>query len=177
MLAHVAEEIDGSDRGEPVEVVDDLRRVAGGVEVEDGLHLLSDLLRPRRHRLLRVETAFLRFAAGVADEAGAPADQGDGRVAGELEAAQHQDGNQVADGQAVGGWVEAVVEGDRSALQAPGETFPVGYLVQQAPPLQVSIMSIEVSLLYRGRATRGRQDGAGRAGTRRLAPDARPTAR
>ncbi|MFM1944722.1 MAG: hypothetical protein RI897_3704 [Verrucomicrobiota bacterium] len=56
--------------------------------------------------------SFLGFAAGVTDEAGGAAGDGDGVVAGDLEAAEGEEGDEVTDVEAIGGGVEAAVEGE-----------------------------------------------------------------
>ena len=60
--------------------------------------------------LVREQIAFLALAAGIADHAGRAADDGDRRVAGLLEAPQHQQRQQMADVQAVGRGIEAGVD-------------------------------------------------------------------
>ena len=55
---------------------------------------------------------------GIADHARGAAGQRDRPVAGVLEAAQQQQGHEVADVEAVGGGIEADVEGDRAVGQA-----------------------------------------------------------
>ena len=67
------------------------------------------------------EVALLGAAARVADHAGRPAGQRERPVAGVLEAAQDQQTDEVADVEAVGGGVAAVVERDRSLGQPGGQ--------------------------------------------------------
>ena len=61
----------------------------------------------------REQVAFLALAAGVADHAGGPADQGDGPMPGLLKPPQDHQGHQVADVQAVGRRIEADVDRPR----------------------------------------------------------------
>ena len=86
-------------------------------------------------------------------------------VAGELEAAQEQDRHEVAHRQAVGGWVEAVVEHDRTGGKALSEAVEVGGLVDQAAELKIGydvhcnslFIGIKKAPVIRGLYTRLRQ--------------------
>ena len=80
------------------------------VEVDDPADLGLDGGDVAREGLVVEQVALLGAPARVADHAGGPAGQGDRPVAGVLEAPQHQQADEVADVQAVGGRVAAVVE-------------------------------------------------------------------
>ena len=67
----------------------------------------------------------------------APPASGNGPVTGQLEPAQRELPEQVADVEAVGGRVEADVDADRSRGQPGGEGVPVGGVVDEAAGLQV----------------------------------------
>ena len=107
VLADVAQEVGEAQLPQPLGVVDhldlgaedalDLGPDAGGV----GLDLLG-----RHRRALGV------LAAGVAHQRRAPAEEDDGPVAGPLEPGHHHQRQQAADVEAVGGGVEADVEGE-----------------------------------------------------------------
>ena len=95
----------------------------------------------RRHvgpqRRLVEEVALLAAPAGVADHAGGAAGEGDRPVAGVGEAAQHEQADEVADVQAVGGRVAPVVERDRALGEPGGQRLPVGGVVDQATGVEV----------------------------------------
>ena len=67
----------------------------------------------------------------------APPASATGAVTEQLEPAQQQERDQVADVQAVGGGVEAGVDRDRALVEARPEGLEVGGVVEQAPGLQV----------------------------------------
>ena len=136
MLADVAQEIQAVHAGEPVGVIGHNRGVFA-FKAQKGLKLAADFFHPSGHGFAAVQAALLRFEAGVADHAGGAADQGDGSVAGKLEAAQRQHRQQMADVQAVGGGVETAVERDFFAVQQCGQLVDVGGLVNQAACLQL----------------------------------------
>ena len=135
VLADVAEELEQRDRLRPLAVVDEAARPT--VEVDDA----ADLRLDRRHvaveRVVVEQVALLGAPARVADHAGRPAGQGDRHVAGVLEAAQHDQPDQVAVVQAVGRRVAAVVDGDRPAGQAGGERVAVGRLLDEAAGVEI----------------------------------------
>ena len=149
VFADIAQQVDGLYVAEPVVVVDHAGRVARRGEIEEGLQLAFDFLAPFLHCLQGIERALLGLAARIANQSGAAAHQGDGGVSGLLEAAQKQDGQEAAHMQAIGGRVEAVVESQGAALQALGQVFLVGDLVEQAPEFQVfeQVHSVVVSSL------------------------------
>ena len=123
MLAHVAQELEHAERLGPGAVVDQQRR-RPLVEVEE----LGQLGPDGRQVASRVASSSrLRSSErppGSPIMPVAPPASGDRPVAGVLEAPQQQQRHQVADVQAVGGRVEAGVEGDRALGQAAGAARP-----------------------------------------------------
>ena len=110
VLADVSQEVEEAHLAGPVPVVDQRAARCAAGQVDDAGDLGLDGGHVVGERLLVEEVALLGAAAGVADHAGGAADQGHGPVAGLLEAAQHQQPEQVADVEAVGGGIAAVVE-------------------------------------------------------------------
>ena len=88
-------------------------------------------------RLVVEQVALLGAAARVADHAGGAAGEGDRPVPGVLEAAQHEQADQVADVQAVGGRIAAVVQRDRTLGEPSGQCGAVGALLHEAAGLEV----------------------------------------
>ena len=88
-------------------------------------------------RLPVEQVALLAASSGVADHARRAAGQREGPVAGELEAAQGELAEQVADVQAVGRRIEADVDADRPGGQPGGERGPVGRVVHEATGLEL----------------------------------------
>jgi hypothetical protein len=135
VLAHVPEEVEHAEVGRPVPVVDQDRPAV--VEVDDP----GDLGLDRRHvgaeRGVVEQVALLGPPARVADHPGRAAGERHGAVAGVLEPAQHQEADQVADVQAVGAGIAAVVDRQRSLGQAGGERGAVGAVLHQAAGLEV----------------------------------------
>lgn len=143
VLADVAEEVEEADGAEPVGVVDEASGVGGGVEVEEACELGSDGGDVGGDLVFGEELAFLGFAAGVADAAGGAAGDGDGVVAGELEAAEGDEGDETAGVETIGGGVEAAVEGDWVVEETLGEPAgavtgfgAAGVVVDEAAPLK-----------------------------------------
>ena len=83
------------------------------------------------------QVALLGAAAGVADHPGGAAGQGEGAVPGVLEAAQHDQADQVAVVEARRRRVDAVVERDRSLREPGRQRGPVGGVVHQAALVEV----------------------------------------
>ncbi len=106
-------------------------------KAEEGLDLAADLADPRGDDVRRVELALGGLEARVADHAGGAADQGDGLVAGFLEALEDQNRHQVAEVQAVCRRVEAAIQGDRLLDQQLVERFRIGQLGDQAAIVQI----------------------------------------
>ena len=112
-----------------------MRGVSRRVEIEELAHLRAACRRRCLQAARRKQIALVALAAGVADHAGGAADDRDRLVAGVLEAAQHQQRQQVADVQAVGRGIEAGVDGARLFVEpAPTDAGVVGRLVDQATP-------------------------------------------
>ena len=109
VLADVAQEADHVELREPCVVVGEDRGVRPAVEIEERAHLALEPLRPLGDLLFRIQRALTGLAARVADEAGAPADEHDRPVSGQLQAAQRQQRQEAADVEAVGGRIEADV--------------------------------------------------------------------
>jgi hypothetical protein len=87
--------------------------------------------------LRRLQVALGGLAGGVADHPGGAAGEGDRVVAEELEAAQRQQRDQVADVEGVGRGVEAAVKRNRALLEAGAERNGVGAVGEEAAPAQL----------------------------------------
>ena len=132
ILAHIAQQLHGAQLADPVGVVfhNRLFRDENAADLHlDALHEFGDGFQ-------RVERALVGLAAGIADQAGAAADDGDGLVPVLLHAAQGHERQQVADVQAVCRGVKAAIEG-LLGLEGFLEGFEVAALLQQAAPFQV----------------------------------------
>ena len=112
MLSDVAEKIEDADGAHPVGVVDEERRIGGGIEIEQTAELAPDAGDIGFEDVAGEEIALGRLAARVADHAGGAARERDGAMAGQLEPAQDEEADEVAEVEAVGGRVEADVEGE-----------------------------------------------------------------
>src|SRR4029077_12059791 len=137
VLADVAEELQGRQPRRPVQVADDQRRVGLGAEVKETGYLAADPLHPLGDRLPGVEHPLGRLAAGVPDQPGRPADQGDRPVPSQLEAAHGEQQDEVADVQPGRGRVETAVQGDRSRVERLAQLAEVGGLRDQPAPGQL----------------------------------------
>ena len=134
MHAHLAQEVDVVELGQPIGVVDDQGLALG--KVQEAAHLLLDALHVVVDVLGGEHLAKLALAGGVADQARAAAHQGDGPVAGPLHVGHGHDGDVVADVQGVGRGVKAHVEGDGTLLHALVQVFLVDGLGDEAALLQ-----------------------------------------
>lgn len=115
VLAGVAEEVEEADLAHPGGVVDELSGVFDVFgEVEQAGELDTDLGDVVVEDFLGEQLAFGLLAGGIADGSGGTAGEGDGLVAVVLEASQSDERNEVAHVQAVGGGVEAGIQGDGS---------------------------------------------------------------
>ena len=132
VLAHVAQQLDGAEFADPGGVVFD----DGLLGNEDAADLHFDAFDECGDGLRRVERSFVRLAAGIADQTGAAADDGDGLVPMLLHATQCHERQQVADVQAVGGGIKAAVERLR-CLEGFLEGFEVAALLEQAAPFEI----------------------------------------
>ncbi len=140
VLADVAQEVQRRHRRRPVEVVDEDRRVCrvgiGPVEVEERPDQVLDPLDVRRRLLLGLEHALGRRSR-VTDQAGRPPDQADDPVTGALEAAQHDELDEVAEVQRRGRRVESAIRRDRSAREGLAQRGLVGGQRHRSAPLQL----------------------------------------
>jgi hypothetical protein len=135
VLADVAQHVDETKPVQPVQVVDQHRRVGPGlVEVEQALEDPALAGHVGLHLLAVHEHPLGVPPGGVTDEAGASAHDHDGLVAGPLPVHEQFYGDQVADVQAVGGGVEAAVADTRGPGQVPVQLLAGGPLMQQPPP-------------------------------------------
>src|SRR5205814_1929371 len=100
MLADVAEKRDQLQRTEPVGVVDDARRVARRVEIEEPLELRADAFQVGVNLFDGEQRPFLRLSAGIADQSGAAADERDRGMSGALQAREEENRQQRSDVQA-----------------------------------------------------------------------------
>ena len=133
MLADIAQDLEEPKATQPVGVVHHLDAALAFAE-----KTLEDRPLPREIRLdliLGLQRTLVALAAGVPDEAGAAAKQGDGPVSRRSEPPQEHDGEQIADGQAVRGRVEPAIAGADARGEMRRE-FGRGDLMQQAAPLQ-----------------------------------------
>ena len=110
VLADVTQEGQHVHAAEPVVVVGRDSAVAAAVEIEERRNLFADFLNPLVHRIGGVQLALRRFEARIADEAGGAAHQRHRLVAGQLEALQAQQRNQMAQMQAVSGRIETAIQ-------------------------------------------------------------------
>ncbi|MOA02672.1 hypothetical protein D3C78_1221360 [compost metagenome] len=135
MLADVAQELQRAHAAKPVVVVGHDRGVVA-FKAQERRHLAADLVHPAGDHVRGVQLALGGLEARVADHAGGAADEGDRAVAGLLEAAQYQHRYQVAEVEAVGGRVEAAIQGHTFLSQQFVECRRVGLLGDQAASLQ-----------------------------------------
>ncbi len=96
VLADVAQEVEHAQRLGPVAVVHEARLARPRLEVEERRELCLDRLRVAAERLAVEQVALLAATARVADHPRGPARERDREVAGELEAAQEQQRDEVA---------------------------------------------------------------------------------
>ena len=111
VFADVTQELQQRDRLGPVPVVDQ-HPTFGIAEVDDPAQLLLDRCHVGAQRLVVEQIALLGTPAGIADHAGRSAGERDRLVPGVLEPTQHDQTDQVADVQTVGGGVAPVVDAD-----------------------------------------------------------------
>ncbi|MEC5207463.1 hypothetical protein QF022_002419 [Vogesella perlucida] len=110
VLTDVAQELQCAHAAKPVVVVGHDGGVVA-VKAQERRYLAADFFYPAGNHVRGVQLALGSLEAGVADHAGGAAHQGDRLVAGLLEALQHQYRYQMAQVQAVGGGVEAAIQG------------------------------------------------------------------
>ena len=142
-LADVAEEFEQPGGTEPLDVVGQDGAVVralpphAALEVQKPRDLGGDT-GPVGLELVGIQQiALLALATRVADHAGAAADQSDRTVPGLLETLEEAQLLEVADVEAVGGRVEADVEGQSVGIDAARQRLVIGELVDEAAPAQV----------------------------------------
>jgi hypothetical protein len=132
VLPDVAQELEQASRPQPVGVVEE----EGVVEVEEPLELGPDALQVRLQLVGPEQGTLPGPPPGVAHHARAATGQGQGAVAGQLEPAQGEEGEQVADVEAARRRVEARVHGHPAAVEERQQGL-VGDLVQEATPAKL----------------------------------------
>ena len=139
VLADVAEELEHRDGLRPLPVVDERTRSVGapGVEVDDPSELFLDPRDVVVQRVLVEQVAFVGPTGGVPDHARGATGECDGPVTGVLEPPQHDQPDEVADVEAVGGGIAPVVDPDRSRGHRLAERLAVGGVVDEVALLQV----------------------------------------
>ena len=138
MLADVAEEIEHAHGRHPVGVVDEDGGIFRAGEVEQVAELAHDAGDVGVDGFLGEEIALGRFAARVADHAGGAAGEDDGLVSGELEPAEHDEAEEVAELEAAAGGIEADVERDGrgAGREEFFELVAVGHVGDEAAPFE-----------------------------------------
>ena len=111
-------------------------RGATGAEVEESLELSLNRADVVAEGLDVEQIALVGAPARVTHHAGRSADQHQRSMAVVLEAAQGQDAHEVADVEAVGGGIDAVIQG-RRAREHLGELAPIGGVVHQAAGIEI----------------------------------------
>lgn len=121
---------------EPIVIIGHNRGIIA-LEAQKRLKLAADALHPLLHGFQSIQAALGRLEARVADHAGGSAHQRHRRVAGQLEAAQGQHRQQMADVQAVSRGIEAAIKRDFLLVEQGIERFGIGGLRDQAARLEV----------------------------------------
>jgi hypothetical protein len=137
VLADVAQEADQVELRQPVEVVDDARRVRT-LEVEEALELLALAGEVGVEQFGGEQVALRRLAARIPDHAGAATDDRDGVMSRALQAHQPQHLEQASHVQAVGRGIEADVGRDGSRAQQRHQLVRRG-LVHEAARREVRV--------------------------------------
>ena len=139
MLSDIAQEIEDADRAHPVGIVEQERGIRLALEIEQPAQLALDARDVGLEAFRREEIALGRLAARVADHAGRAARDGDGPMARQLEPAQNEQADQVAEVEAVGGRIEADVKGDRgrAGREQPFQFLAIGHVGDQPAPMKV----------------------------------------
>ena len=136
MLADVAEELEHGDRLGPVTVVDQF--AAAVVEVDDPSQLFLDRCNVVVQRVVVEQVALVGPAARITDHPGCAARESDRSVTSVLEPTQHDQPDQVADVEAVGGGVAAVVDRYGTIANRSAERLTVGGVVDEVARLEFS---------------------------------------
>src|SRR5919106_1330372 len=121
------------------------------VEVEDARHLGLDRGHVGVEGLGVDEVALLGPATRIAHNTGGASGQCDGSVPRVLEAPQHQQADEVADVQAVGARIAAVVEADGTGGESLRHLIAVGRVVDQAAGLEIVEQRAHATGRYRSR--------------------------
>ena len=136
MLADVAQKIQAAHAAEPIVIIGHNRGIIA-LEAQKRRQLAANAVHPLLHGFQSIQAALGRLEARVANHAGGTAHQRHRRVAGQLEAAQGQHRQQMADVQAVGRGVEAAVKRDFLLVEQGIKRFGIGGLRDQAARLEV----------------------------------------
>ena len=138
VFPNVAQEIEHADGPHPVGVVEQQGRVHLRVEIEQPPELALDAGNVGLKRIGGKQVALGRLAARVADHAGRATRDCDGPVSRQLEAAQEQQPDEMAEVKAVGRGIEADVERDRfrAGREQALEFLAVGHVGHQPAPLK-----------------------------------------
>ena len=153
VLADVAQEVDDGHLRGPVVIGDETHRIVA-VGFQNAADLPLEPFGPAGDDVLRVEGALARLA-GVANQTGRAADQGDRMMPGGLKVTHVDQLHEIADMQRRRGRVEAAIIGDRLPVQRFGELFPVGGLGNQPAPFQFFKDGIESGLFEIGDVSHG----------------------
>ena len=137
VLAHVAEELEHADRGRPAAVVDQQGGGGAGLEVEQPpqLGLMASTLSARTSSSSRLRSSERPLGSPIMPVA--PPARAIGRWPASWNRRSTSSGHQVAHVQAVGGGVEAGIEGDRPGLEPLAQGARVGGVVDQPAGGQV----------------------------------------
>ena len=136
--AHIAQQLDIVQVQQPVGIVQ--HQGLALREVDELLHLLLEAGSVVGNVLLGQHLAHIGTAGGVADHGGAAADEGDGLVACHLQALHQGQGHEMSGGQAVGGAVEADVEGSLAVVDEVDDLL-IGDLGHQTAGFQFFVQS------------------------------------
>ena len=132
--AHVPQQVDIVELQQPVGVVHHLGLPLA--ELDEALHLLLEAVAVVLDGLGGHHTAHVGAAGGVADIAGAAADEGDGPVARHLQPLHQAQGHEVAHVEGVGGGVKADIENGLPLVDHLGDLLLVGHLGNQSAGFQ-----------------------------------------
>ncbi len=137
VLTDVAQEGQHIHAAKPVVVIGGDGAVSPTIEIQERCDLVADLLDPTLYRLFRIQLTLARLETRVADQPCRPADQRHRLMPGQLEALQTQQGNQMAQMQAVCGRIESAIQCDRPLRQSLCQRLFVRNLGHEAPLLQL----------------------------------------
>ena len=135
VLAGLAQEVEQTDRPQPVDVVDDARGVPSAFKVEKVLKLWANARHMHVDLLRREQIALLRLAARIADHAGSAADHRNRGVPGALHARKPHQGQHVSDVQTRRRRIEARIHSDGLGREQFAQSF--GRVVDEISPRQL----------------------------------------